>query len=462
MGTASRASSSMPSPSSKMEGGLLNPAAMAGEDSEFGRAMQQAMALKGQMVKQDRSNWESKPDYLKNTLFHCTKRRVGGSGKDAVYEELDEEARSIQSARNALTFQDKMAVASRIKDAGNELFKIGDFRAAIDKYERACGCFTYFVPLDKDWRTNGIKDETMKMVEYSAKDEKEAEQVRAFTVICINNICACYLKAGDFSNCVKSAGDALAVDPGNVKALYRRATARIKPASAGATELDMAIADLRKARKYCPHDANVNNLLRKLKLEKESQLKKDKSTFSSMFDRGTIVDEDKVEAEKGRSKMRAYEKTVEQIEQLECFGKKCDAQGRHNDANEFYAAAAKARANLERAGKPSKPPRLDFLNPTKEMIQDARKHGLDLNDPMVQSALMQIQKGKGIEPAIDEAMAAGSPSDDEKKANRIGASRYYIMIFVGVAFLYRLWSMGILKRLMGHSEDTHFDGMSDL
>ena len=37
---------------------------------------------------------------------------------------------------------------------------------------------------------------------------------------------------------------------------------------------------------------------------------------------------------------------------------------------------------------------IDFLNPTQDMIEDAKKNGIDLTDPAVQSYMAELQRRK--------------------------------------------------------------------
>ena len=49
------------------------------------------------------------------------------------------------------------------------------------------------------------------------------------------------------------------------------------------------------------------------------------------------------------------------------------------------------------------------------MIRDAKKHGLDLTDPMVQRALSAMQEGTGSDFALDESMQVQHKQNVAKK-----------------------------------------------
>lgn len=58
------------------------------------------------------------------------------------------------------------------------------------------------------------------------KDESE-EQRKKLMIICHLNLAMTHLKKNDFTAARKAADEALALDPKNVKALYRRGMVRI-------------------------------------------------------------------------------------------------------------------------------------------------------------------------------------------------------------------------------------------
>lgn len=74
--------------------------------------------------------------------------------------------------------------------------------------------------------------------------------------------------------------------------MYRRAQALITPPSSGALEFDQAIVDLEKAFAADPSNKEVRKLLRELKEQRVKQKKLDKETFSGMFDRGQLYEEE--------------------------------------------------------------------------------------------------------------------------------------------------------------------------
>jgi hypothetical protein len=137
------------------------------------------------------------------------------------------------------------------------------------------------------------------------------ESIKQLEVSCYLNIALCQLKLKDFPLVIKACSEvrllfslthscsdlccvyyshshscsglcwqALELDGENPKALYRRAQALTIPASAGATEHDLALKDLVRANKADPEDASIRKELTKLREQKSKQKKLDKKTFT--------------------------------------------------------------------------------------------------------------------------------------------------------------------------------------
>jgi tetratricopeptide (TPR) repeat protein len=113
---------------------------------------------------------------------------------------------------------------------------------------------------------------------------------REFKKACYLNIALVSLQQRAYTPCIQACSRALQVDPDCAKALYRRAQARTAPASAGATEVELAVADLVKAAALAPDDTAVRKLLAQLRADCRRQRAADKRTFSGMFERGAVVE----------------------------------------------------------------------------------------------------------------------------------------------------------------------------
>jgi hypothetical protein len=269
----------------------------------------------------------------------------------------------------------------------------------------------------------------------------------------------------------------LEFDPENIKALYRRAEARVRPSSATAYDHDCAIKDLNKASQIDPDDKIVSSLLKTLREDRKKQREKDKGTFEGMFDRGEIYDEEsmaKAEEEKAAShtnhrwegvpndnEMRDLRKRIEDVNDDDPLEKRiADAEllrdlyernDKEEEAQKLNDQIQNAkRALAEQRAKKATP---DFSNPTPEMIADAQKYGLDLSDPLVQAELQRIEK-EGPE-ALDQMDAEGDspppppalemPLPDIPEYVAIPWMRYVALIGV-IILLLRFWDVFVLLR----------------
>ena len=67
----------------------------------------------------------------------------------------------------------------------------------------------------------------------------------------------CYIKLEKYDNAFQSCNEALALDPTNVKALFRRATVHQQR-----RKFDLVLEDLKKAEEIAPDDKAVKKLKR--------------------------------------------------------------------------------------------------------------------------------------------------------------------------------------------------------
>lgn len=72
-------------------------------------------------------------------------------------------------------------------------------------------------------------------------------QVQNFLITCYTNIALASLKNNNFSLATDACNEVLKVNAAHVKALYLRSKAVVAPKSAGATEDEMALKDLKQA-----------------------------------------------------------------------------------------------------------------------------------------------------------------------------------------------------------------------
>lgn len=238
-----------------------------------------------------RKNFETWASYFQNTLF----------------------ASAEVKALRELPVEERVGKSEELKAAGNDLFRDGNFAAAYDKYQAALAAFVYCESSDPDWKTKGIRDENLRVASDRGRTLGEKALVKPLLVSCYINMAACLLQSKEFGTCIRACDDALVLDPSNVKALYRRAMARTAPASAGATDYELAVRDLEAAYRADPTDAAVKRQLTDLKVLLKRQAATDKKTFGGMFDRGDIVDES-AEAAAAAATMASDAKEREKVE----------------------------------------------------------------------------------------------------------------------------------------------------
>ena len=157
-----------------------------------------------------------------------------------------------------MTYEDRCTEANRIKDAGNKLFKIGRFDRALEKYEAANSSL------------EPITD--------------SPSILRPLHLLLYGNITICYLKMEKWHEAETHARKVLDFNPYDVKALYRRALARIQ-----LQNYDAANEDLKSAKRISEEkndkemvSAVVKEINKIKSLSKESRIK-EKAIYKNLF-----------------------------------------------------------------------------------------------------------------------------------------------------------------------------------
>lgn len=139
--------------------------------TELGRLMQSAMKIKSSQLDQQRKRYDSYPAFLQSTLW------AQGAYLDLRAQPLDE----------------RMPKAMALKEEGNECFRQKAYSDAIDRYEHTLGAFRFVVQNDPEWRSQGITDDTLELVDELGRSDAEREGIRGLKLTCYNNLAASYL-----------------------------------------------------------------------------------------------------------------------------------------------------------------------------------------------------------------------------------------------------------------------------
>eukprot|EP00743_Colponemidia_sp_Colp-15_P005239 GILK01005636.1.p1 GENE.GILK01005636.1~~GILK01005636.1.p1 ORF type:complete len:280 (-),score=54.27 GILK01005636.1:125-964(-) len=156
---------------------------------------------------------------------------------------------------------DKLQIPAKEKDAGNALFKKGEYVEAAKHYEKALLAIKLL-----------FQDERV-------EDEKEAEHmVQNIKNPCHLNLALCFLKTGHEEAAIEHCNKVLEFQDSNVKALYRRGQARLKVG-----EIDDGKADLKRALQLEPSNAAVRQALIDAKEVTEKYREKQKELSKKML-----------------------------------------------------------------------------------------------------------------------------------------------------------------------------------
>lgn len=380
---------------------------MFGGDNELGNILQEAVKLKSAQMGQKRKTYETWPFFVQHTLFHGEKDDF--------------------KAWRQLPFEEKIVISERVKEEGNALYAKADYAGAIDKYEEAATLLHYCYSSDPGWRKNnrGIDDDVLVLVEDSGTTDEHALQQKRLRLSCCLNLAASKQKIGKFDEALIACTTALELDPRNVKAFYRRAEARIRPSKATALDQDMAIKDLALAHEIDPTNQPVDKLLVKLRAERRLQREKDQKTFTGMFDRGQIYEGFLDTPSTEGAEEDSLEKRTQDAELLRDLYM---TSGREEEAKELNGRIQIAKKAMRERPKTSP----DWDNPTDEMVEDARQHGLNILDPVVIAELKRLEReGEGRPPE------PGDPSPAPQRGPPIPWGRYAGLL----GFLMLAWRM---------------------
>ena len=163
---------------------------------------------------------------------------------------------------------DSLATVSKaleFKETGNRLIKDGANEDAVAEYKKGIDLLLAFEKKQKAGKEEVVKDSDDEDEKAEASEEKSAKEaaeeieLREVKVSLHLNSAMALLKLERWDDAIACADDALAVQPENVKALYRRGVARSKLA-----QVDGAVSDLQACVKLEPGNRDAKRELAKL------------------------------------------------------------------------------------------------------------------------------------------------------------------------------------------------------
>jgi len=176
-----------------------------------------------------------------------------------------------------MSLDEKKAFASKLKAKGTKFFTRGKFSEAVAQYDRAA---SFVDP------SGGMESSPDSLEESENEPEASDPEAKALYVSSMGNAAMCRMKLKQWSDAIEAAGKVLKVDDSNVKALFRRGSARIRNG-----DLAEAKADLMAAYKIDPKNKEIRKEIAVLK-EKYSEIKKkEKNAYQGFFGKVDIYAE---------------------------------------------------------------------------------------------------------------------------------------------------------------------------
>jgi len=152
--------------------------------------------------------------------------------------------------------EEKLQIALKSKEKGNEFFKTGDLSKAL---------YQWYTALNY---VNGLYG-------LSKHQEKAANELK---LTIYNNMATAHIKQGKHDKAIAELNKVLEIDSHNVKALFRRGKAYLAD-----NDLDRARIDLERVRDLVPEDKDVKAELALLSKKEKAQETQLKSMYTKMF-----------------------------------------------------------------------------------------------------------------------------------------------------------------------------------
>lgn len=252
-------------------------------------------------------------------------------------------------------------------------------------------------------------------------------------ISCLLNLAACYLKQQQWSDCISACDKVIELDPEQPKAWFRRGQARSLPKSCGLIENKLALRDFEKARELSPTNSQIAQAYAELSKSIAKQIQSDKKTFQNFLNKAnkTVYADDVEPTNKSNdhnistaeARGMTYKDLQQKVLDMNSAANRLDLDGdrlgahklrrniyeiqkiveeyHNSEASKTNGPIAKTKKKRFSSNsdnkfdevlkeKESDEEDLDFLHPTKEMIEAAEKDGLDLADPRYGYTVTQL------------------------------------------------------------------------
>eukprot|EP00775_Hariotina_reticulata_P005268 gene5268-5503_t len=200
-------------------------------------------------------------------------------GEGAVYE-VTLESFTKAKEKWEMNNTEKLAAATARKEKGNAAYKAGSLARAARQYNAAVEAATSITERDMGPSSTGMDalEENDAAAAAAPSTARLMSQAREVKKACMNNWAAVELKRHNWAEAAKQASKVLDLDPSNVKALYRRAQARMALNELLEAELDVKAGLLKE-----PTNSDLLVLQRKLKALLRELNKKEAKLYGKMF-----------------------------------------------------------------------------------------------------------------------------------------------------------------------------------
>jgi len=185
-------------------------------------------------------------------MSYCHDERLGLQCSGASTVVLTVELKHLEPCFVAaeLPLAERIAFAQARKDKGGELFQQSRFRLALDRYDKVLALFN--------------------------ADENDPA-VAELRLLCELNRAACLLKVGDPTGAIAACNNVLDVDPDQIKALFRRGSARFQMSNYSG-----ALSDMNEVLQKDPRNVDARNMVVQIRAAKKQYSQKEKTTAAKM------------------------------------------------------------------------------------------------------------------------------------------------------------------------------------